>query len=313
MKLAHLLEPIAVADFFAEYFGERPVLAPGPSGRFCALVPAGGEHDTPAIELARNLERDLEAPVRAEPVGDWPGLILQRMECDTIVLQTAGDDRWSFYGRDPEAAAEPCWESLLEAGGMLYIPRGYWCEASPRNGPSSNRILKVHNPTGADLLAWFASLLKEYEAFQTDVPRFASPARQAAYLTALRKATARAYRAPSLMEAFNRRRNNFAPRYSPAETGELTDGCCVDWAAPRYPKIRRLDPETICLRHDGREIRFPLDAAPLLQYLFDKLPIAVTEFYRYFETGFDRAELSDLLLALAGDGIVRFLMPLAGN
>lgn len=305
MNLAEILHPLPLADFFADHFGELPVLAPGPSARFSALVP-GEQSDTPAIELARNLERDLEAPVRAEPMGDCSGLIQQRMECDTIVLQIAGADDWSLYGRNSEAAAEHRWDRLLDAGGALYVPRGYWCEASPHNRPSSNRIFKVRNPTGADLLAWFASLLKEYEAFHADVPRFASPARQAAYLTTLRKATARAYRAPSLMEAFNRRRNNFAPASRGAEKGELSDGCYIHLAAPRYLKIRRVDPETICFRHDGREIRFPVDAAPLLQYLIDNMPVAVTEFHRYFESDFDQAELSDLLLALAQDGFVRF-------
>ena len=307
MKLADILQPLSVADFFASYFGECPLYVPGPSGRFSRLTAAVGEQTcVPATELAWNLERDLETPVRAETSGDWSGLTLQRMERDTIVLQTVGGDLWSLYGQEVQAVAQPGWVSLVDSGGVLYVPRGYWCAASPRNAPSSNRIFRIHNPTGADLLAWLAGLLKEYEAFQADVPRFAGPARQAAYLTTLRKATARAYRAPSLLEAFTRRRNNFAPSRLPAETGELFEDSWVDLAAPRYPKIRRLDSETICLRHDGREIRFPVDAAALIQYLLDKMPIAVSEFYRDFENDFDRGELSELLQALSREGIVTF-------
>ena len=267
-----------------------PLHIPGSTDRFSALTAAAQEQtNAPTMDLAGNLERDLETPVRLEHTEDWSNQTLRRMERDIIVLQIGGTDRWSIYGREAQAALDPSLVTLVGSGSVLYVPRGYWCAASPQTTPSSNLIFRIENPTGADLLAWFASLLKEYEAFQTDIPRFASPARQAAYLTTLRKATARAYRAPSLLEAFARRRNNFASRHASTGSVELSDDRWVSLAAPRYPKIRRLDPQTICLRHDGREIHFPVDAAPLLQYLFDKMPIAVRDFYRDFESDFDRA------------------------
>ena len=305
MNLGDILQPRSVAEFLGDYFGVGPLHVPGPPGRFSGLA----ERVPAAIELAEHLERELETPVRLEPAGEWTGLAHQRTERDAIVLQTAGRDKWSLYGSETEAAVEPSWGAILEAGGMLYIPRNYWCAASPVLTPSSNRVYRIDNPTGIDLLAWFASLLKEYGAFHADVPRFACPARQAAYLTTLRKATNLAFRSPSLLDAFTRQRNNFAPARQSVVTGELSEKHWVVLTAPRYPKIRRVDAATICLRHDGREIRFPVDAAPLLQYLLDKMPVAVTDFYRDCESEFDRAELSDILLALERDGIVAFQMP----
>jgi hypothetical protein len=75
------------------------------------------------------------------------------------------------------------------------------------------------------------------------------------------------------------------------------------------PRVFRRDCETIQLLVAGREIHFPEDAAPLLQYLLDRAPVAVTDFCIEFEGGFDRDELSSFLHALSSEGVIALLDP----
>jgi hypothetical protein len=318
LNLSHILQPLAVSQFLVEYFGIGPLHIPGPARRFETLAPAPPDHPClPAADLARNLERDLEAPVRAEPHADWSGLAMHRAERDMLVLQIAGQDLWNIHGRDhnleaAEPTAEPEPGRLLEAGGALYIPRGWWCAALPQSAPSLNWIFSIHNPTGAELLVWLAGKLKDHDIFQADIPRFAGPAAQAAYLAALRKTMSRAFRTPSLLERYSWRLNRLAPAHPISGTPwseDLSGGHFIAWAAPRYPRIQRLDRETIYLTVHDQDFRFPLDAAPLLQYLLDKAPAPLCEFYRGFEGEFDRDELSSFLSALSRDGIIALLQP----
>jgi hypothetical protein len=198
----------------------------------------------------------------------------------------------------------------------LYLPRACWRSTSSQDPGALSWFFHVHNPTGAGLLQWLADKVKDLEVFQADVPRFASPAAQAAYLTTLRKAFGWSFRMPSLLEAYARRLNRLAPAH-PLQgkpwSESLSAGHWIALAPPRYPRIFRRDRETVCLAVGVRELLFPADAAQLLQYLFDKAPVAMDEFYRQFEGEFDREELASFLAALSRDGVISMLAPELAN
>ena len=299
---------MSVPDFLAESFGAAPLHVPGPATRFAPLAAAEDEASPALTALAHNLELDLEAPVRAAFRADWAGLPLHHGEQDLLVLQIAGQDAWRVHGRESgQPAAEPTWEAVLEEGGALYVPRGCWYSAAPRRTPSRNLTLHIENPTGADLLVWLSDKLKLHEAFAADIPRFAGPAAKSAYLVAMRHAITHAFRLPHLIERYSQRLNEKAAirsvsgsRWSERESREG----CIAFSTPRRPTIRRRDNETIFILAGGVDFLFPTEAAPLLQFLIDKAPVPVAEFYAQFEGEFDRDEISEFLSVLSGAGIV---------
>jgi len=307
VTLSEILHPVSVADFLTEYFNAGPLHVAGPASRFAVLTAAESESSPAIAALAHSLELDLEAPVRVVPRPDWQALPLHRGERDLMVLQTSGGDLWRVHGREAEQSPESTWEAELGEGGALYIPRGWWYSAEPQRAPSLSLTLHIENPTGADLLFWLAEKIKWHEAFDADIPRFAGPAAKSAYLVAMRHAIVQAFRRPDLLERYSRRLNSRAPLPAAPETPwseAESRGRRIALAAPRRPIIRRLDKETIGLRVGGLDFSFPVDAAPLLTFLFDRAPAPAAEFYGEFEGEFDRDEIAEFLAVLHKAGII---------
>jgi hypothetical protein len=195
----------------------------------------------------------------------------------------------------------------MNEGDMLYIPLGVWCSAEPQGPPSLNLTLHIENPTGAGLLVWLSEKLQRLDAFAADIPRFAGPAVKSEYLAAMRHAVVQAFRRPDLLERFHRHLNNYAPLPPAPETPWSEGGSAGRWIqliSPRRPAVRRRDHETIHIRAGGRDFPFPLDAAPLLRFLFDQAPVATAEFYAEFEGEFDRDEITEFLQVLHQAGII---------
>lgn len=173
--LTELIAPHPVAEFFEDFFGIRPLAVHGAAGRFAPLA------RDPA-RLARRLEYDLEAPVS---VVDHPA------DCDTIVLQTGGQSRWTLRRGDDT------FEAALGDGSFLYVPRGWQQDF---DGGSGRLLLGIANPTGLDLLGWLIQQLRRDAAFQRDIPRFAGPAAEAEWHYGLTKTLGAAFGRVGLIE-----------------------------------------------------------------------------------------------------------------
>lgn len=310
MTLNELLHPVTLADFRTDYFNIRPLHVPGPAARFAAFHAMDERDSSPAITaLAHALELDLEAPIRVMPRSDWQGLPLHRGERDSMVLQTAGADLWRVHGREAQPSPESTWEAELSEGGALYIPRGWWYSAEPQGTHTLNLTFRIENPTGADLLFWLAEKLKQHAAFDADIPRFAGPAAKSQYLADMRHAVMQAFRNPDLLERFTQRLNAraslpAAPAPGMQQTEADSRACRIALAAPRRPTVRRTDKETIHFRVGGVKYPFPVDAAPLLIFLFEQAPLPAADFYSQFEGEFDSDEISEFLAVLQQAGII---------
>jgi hypothetical protein len=297
VTIAEIFRPVTLPEFLVDYFGVAPLHAQGEAARFGRLTAA----------VAGSLERELEAPVHAEYSEESSTLVLHRGERDVIVLQTNGQTRWDVYGNAAEAAStDPEWSALLDAGGAAYLPRAWWRSARPQTAQSAAWTFFIQNPTGAELLLWLAGKAKDLDAFQTDLPRFASPAVKAAYISGLRKTFGAAFRTPALLETYMRRLHRLATRHQLPGNPVVGDPMSpfIEFATPRRPCFYRRDRDTIYLSIAGRELLFPIDAAQLLQYLLDKAPVTVADFYAQFEGVFDSGELSSFLEALVRDGVI---------
>jgi hypothetical protein len=322
LDLSDLLSPHTVAEFLTEYFGQNPLHVTGTPGRFASLLPRVSAGDVieridetcePVTVLAQNLERALEARIRASLYAGLIAHPVHRDEQDVMILQIAGENQWRIHGKDGTAPSEqPAWEAPVKAGDALYLPRGWWHANTPR-GPDTLQItVRIDNPTGIDLLAWATEILKEQECLRMDIPRFAGPAVQSAWLTAVRRAVAGAFRTPGLLQSYAwHLRETAPPRPWPGVpwSPTLSVEHVIAMAAPRDLQLRRADKDTIFFVVNGRQFAFPGDAAPLLHYLRDNAPVAISEFYKNLEGEFDREELSDFLSILARDGIIALREP----
>ncbi|GAA0283280.1 hypothetical protein GCM10009127_25920 [Alteraurantiacibacter aestuarii] len=129
--------------------------------------------------------RQFRAHVNCNLYAGWrtdPGLALHWDKHDVIVLQVAGRKRWTVHRptrpsphRDDPVAAplpegEPVFDQVLEQGGLLYLPRGWWHCAYPLDEPSLHLTFSVQNPAAFDFLSWFQRRLLAEPVVRQDLP-----------------------------------------------------------------------------------------------------------------------------------------------
>jgi ribosomal protein L16 Arg81 hydroxylase len=156
----------------------------------------------PIRDLARAFEQAFRIHTRVNLYAGWrtqSGLDLHFDGHDTMILQVHGRKRWTIYRpthvhpfKDDIAAAErpsevPVWEGVLEDGGMLYMPRGWWHVAGPLDEPSLHLTIGLEHPTGAKMLEWFVTQLKADVDARMDVPHLKSPQEQTSWIAAMRE------------------------------------------------------------------------------------------------------------------------------
>ena len=99
--------------------------------------------------------------------GESQGFDVHWDDHDVFVVQVDGAKRWDLYGftrpaplrREREPAPAPTHapqQIVLEAGDMLYLPRGYWHAAAGLGEPSLHLTIGLSRKTGVDLLHWLA-------------------------------------------------------------------------------------------------------------------------------------------------------------
>lgn len=162
------------------------------------VLDAIDEIHPPLNELAADLERTLRTGVQVNAYASWTateGFGVHWDDHDTVIVQVAGSKRWKIYGptrlhptyRDIETPSEPegdpTDEFVLEAGDMLYVPRGHWHSVSASEGMASLHVTcGLQTTTGADLIGFMADELRERETVRADVPQFADATTRRLYL-----------------------------------------------------------------------------------------------------------------------------------
>lgn len=138
--------------------------------------------------LAQELERHLRTGIQVNAYASWTpeeGFGVHWDDHDVLVLQLDGAKRWRIYGPTrhaplhhdtdvPEPPSNgPIVELVLNAGDMLYLPRGWWHAVAASEGVHSLHLTcGVQTTTGADLLQWLSEDLRREAAVRTDLPRF---------------------------------------------------------------------------------------------------------------------------------------------
>jgi hypothetical protein len=102
---------------------------------------------------------------------------------DTLILQVRGSKDWTVWAPtrlhplhdDPMGDApssEPVWQGTLSDGDVLYMPRGWWHVARPRDELSLHLTVGLRHRTGVDLLGWVLDQIKSDVGARMDVPHW---------------------------------------------------------------------------------------------------------------------------------------------
>src|SRR5262245_24919157 len=153
------------------------------------------EMHPPLTTLAESLERFFRATSGINVYVAWRdvhGFNIHRDKHDVFIVQVFGKKRWRLYppipGKPGKPPTEHTWESIINAGDILYIPRGLWHAAAPLNEPSLHLSISIENPTIPDLVSWVANELRGHDVGQVNISRFATPAERAAALEQTKEA-----------------------------------------------------------------------------------------------------------------------------
>ncbi|MFD5489511.1 cupin domain-containing protein [Streptomyces virginiae] len=158
-------------------------------------------------DLAEALERHFRTDVQANLYASWhptEAFGIHWDDHDTVIFQLEGAKRWNLYGAtrtdplrlDVEAPEKPegppLAEVVLQAGDMLYVPRGWWHAVAAAQGRSLHLTCGLTPATGHHLLVWLAGQLLHSATLRANVPTVAGPAERTAYAEQLRKEVAEA-------------------------------------------------------------------------------------------------------------------------
>ncbi|HEX2559179.1 JmjC domain-containing protein [Phenylobacterium sp.] len=136
-------------------------------------------------DLCESLAAEFACVCQANLYACWrsrPGFDVHWDDHDVIVVQAEGRKRWSLYGATREAPlvrGDPAdhrppsssgQDLVLEAGDVLYLPRGVWHAALGVDEPSLHLTIGLTRRTGADFFHWLADTLAEEALVRRDLP-----------------------------------------------------------------------------------------------------------------------------------------------
>lgn len=143
------------------------------------------KYDKSIGDFAARISNEIGEPVRVNLYFSQPehqGYNRHYDTHDVFILQLAGSKKWQVFestikfplfaqkihGTPP--SPEPVVDCTLEAGHVLYIPRGYWHEATARLEPSLHLTLGIYTRTGIDFLSWLTDELRADVRWRENFP-----------------------------------------------------------------------------------------------------------------------------------------------
>ncbi len=149
------------------------------------ILDAVNEFGGPLQTLCEGLASEFSASSQANLYACWgqsQGFDVHWDDHDVFVIHLEGAKRWLLYGTTRPSPLrrevcdghlrppEPIEEIVLEAGDMLYLPRGYWHAAVGMGGPTLHLTVGLTRKNGHDLLAWLADQALASDLVRADVP-----------------------------------------------------------------------------------------------------------------------------------------------
>jgi hypothetical protein len=246
------------------------------------ILDAVNEFGGPLQRLCEGLASEFSASSQANLYACWgqsQGFDVHWDDHDVFVIHLEGAKRWMLYGMtrpaplrrdvcdDHVRPAEPLEEIVLEAGDMLYLPRGYWHAAVGTGGPTLHLTVGLTRKNGHDLLAWLADQAVATDIVRSDVPLERDDETLGRHVAALLSAALDSADPAELGRRFRRHaeaRRNHRPQPSFPMIGEVSQpyqpGALIRLSNGAVHLKPADDPAAFILSHRGVEYTL---AAPL--------------------------------------------------
>ena len=137
-----------------------------------------------------DIERTFKNKVQVNAYMSWgdniKGFTTHWDDHDVLIFQIYGKKHWFVFDetrkyplyKDLHEQHSPptkhSWEKIIQAGDVLFIPRGQWHHAVAINEPSLHLTVGFECRTGINYIQWLQEKLYQYELFRKDIPTFAS-------------------------------------------------------------------------------------------------------------------------------------------
>ena len=281
----------------------------------------------PLRALAEALELFFHERIQINSYASWKtsrGFDLHWDDHDVFILQVTGRKQWMVHGmtrpypltgdpKEPKPTEAPLWDHTLEAGDLLYIPRGFWHVAYPLNEPTLHLTVGVHNRAGLDLLRWLVNRMRAHEVFRMDLPRFATPETIQQHLGKMRAELLsewdddilNRYFADHDASAVSRARLSLA--FAPGDS--LPAGnMLVRLLAPR-PLDLKIESGVVSFSAQRRNWRLAVEALPVLRHLDKHRVCTVAELCEVAKSEVDERRVRMFLKELLMNGLVAIVEP----
>jgi ribosomal protein L16 Arg81 hydroxylase len=301
------------------------------SGRLVALLAEGAtlilqgvEDLAPKVRALSESFRDaLLARNHVNLYASWRcenGLDLHSDPHEVMVLQLHGRKRWQIFAptqdypldttAPPSPAGAPVWDGLLNAGDVLYLPRGWWHVAHPVNEPSMHLTFGIAPMHGLNLLNWTVQRLRGNAHLRRNLPLLADKATREAHLAELRTIVAETLNDTAI--------NDFlydAGAHVHGRPAVRLPQAPYDQAAPLHEAslIRLASSPRLSFTAQGDKVAFhaygksysvPSSVRPALALLSDRHGIPLAELCAAVKGETATASLKQGLAMLAGSGVV---------
>jgi ribosomal protein L16 Arg81 hydroxylase len=275
--------------------------------------------------LCESLSRCFKTQVRANCYATWrevPAFGVHFDAHDVIVLQIAGRKLWKIYPvtrqhptfRDMSASQEkptvPIWEGVLEAGDLLYIPRGQWHEVIGLNEPTLHLSIGLDCPTGLTLLGWLAEQVHTDAQWRQTLPIFGDTSDAEEHATALRDALVRVFTPDIIAQFFSSFGRVLAARpHLSLPHGILPEATTFDrdtrirFAGAAHSPIVQAD-GGFAFDAMGRSWHFEETVAPMLRPLLAGEFLSLGTLMRLGAHACSEREVMELVSALVSDGLL---------
>lgn len=274
------------------------------------------------MRLAEEFERALHESVQVNLYAGWREQQGFHRHCDThdvVVLQVYGKKYWRVYegGRphplkddiapNGEAPDKIVWEGLLEDGDALYIPRGWWHEASGVGDVTLHLTFGIHQRTGVNLVHWLADQLRASTEFRAPLKRFGTAEEKHAQFAELRQQLVEQLDDDLLDRYFahqnaRARSRGWASLPWTVANEEPPMEARIALAAPRTLHLVR-DDDAIRFEANGRAWQFAATTEPLLHAL-SRGPATLAELCHAAGGTLDDAAVRQFVTDLARQGLV---------
>ena len=286
----------------------------------------------PLTHLAESFESLFRANTQINLYAAWRsvhGLDLHRDDQDVFILQLDGRKRWLLYGFAVDGVdrnelrsrsvppAGALLDQILEAGDLLYIPRGCYHVAVPMNEVALHLTVGVKNPRGMDLLLWLAERLRRSDLAGRDLPYLAGPAERLRYSEELRQAL-HAGLEPDLVEQYScetgsnlKQRPSFGLPWSVTPEGlPPGNGFFVRLNIDVRPVVNsESDAAYVEFGCSGRRYRFPRTMQWVIEQLNDGGPLPISRLNAALTGRLDEGMVRTLVGMLVHQGLVAISVP----